>query len=199
MSRLVAFTLAAHRALQRLRAPHVRRRFDAEERLVLTEDLTRRRREAGRLAVLAQWPALLRDGLADAVTTRRVSPRDTLARRAADLGLAALLTVPALLFVGVAAAAVYVPSGGPVLVEVAYRGRGGQPLRLRKLRTMTVEDPRQITRLGRVLRATRLDETPTLLALARGDVTLHGPRAQPVASGEAPLGVRPGLLSPPPH
>jgi lipopolysaccharide/colanic/teichoic acid biosynthesis glycosyltransferase len=77
---------------------------------------------------------------------------------------------------------------------VAYRGRDGRPLRLRKLRTMTATEPHRVTGLGRLLRAAYLDELPALLALARGDTTLVGPRAQPATTAEAPLTIRPGLL-----
>lgn len=105
MSRLVAFTLSAHSVLQRLRASEVRERFDEEERLVLADELARRRAR-GRWVVVRQWPALLRDGLADMITTRRVSERDTHARRATDLLVAGLAALPALVVVGVSAVAV---------------------------------------------------------------------------------------------
>ncbi len=194
MSGLVRFTLALHRTVQALRHREVRRRFDDEERAVLADDLTRLRHDRGPAAVLRQWPALLRDGLADAVTTRRVSARDTLARRGVDLATAAVLAIPALLLTTPLAAVVRATSPGPAFVEVTYRGRGGRPLRVRKLRTMTADAPHTVTAFGRVLRAARLDELPTLLALARGDLTLLGPRAQHPASAQPPLEARPGLV-----
>jgi len=177
---LIRLTLALHRALQRLRARDVRDRFDAEERQVLAEDLE----ERGAIAVVRQWPALLRDGLADAISTRRVSPRDTMTRRAVDLGVAALLAGPALAVTASLAALIKKPA----FVVVTYAGRDGNPVRIHKLRTMTVAEPRQVTGLGRVLRRTRLDELPSLLALARGDLTLVGPRPGTATP------VRPGLL-----
>jgi lipopolysaccharide/colanic/teichoic acid biosynthesis glycosyltransferase len=194
VSRLVHVTLAVHRGLQTMRERTVRARFDAEERQVLADDLTRLRRDHGRLAVLRQWPALLRDGVADAATTRRVWPRDTLTRRAGDLAAAGVLALPALVLSAPLALAVRLTSPGPAFVVIAYRGRDGQPLHLRKLRTMTGAAPHRVTGLGRLLRATYLDELPAVLALARGDVTLVGPRAQPAATNSTPLAVRPGLL-----
>jgi lipopolysaccharide/colanic/teichoic acid biosynthesis glycosyltransferase len=187
-------TLRLHQVMQRMRAPHVRARFDAEERDVLAADLTRLRVAHGPQAVLRQWPALLRDGLADAVTTRRVSARDTLTRRAGDLVAAALLGLPAAAITLALAALVRSTSRGPAFVHLVYRGRAGHPVRLRKLRTMTVAEPRNVTRLGRVLRAVSLDEIPTLLALARGDVTVVGPRLQPAGDNAEVLLVRPGLV-----
>lgn len=76
---------------------------------------------------------------------------------------------------------------------MTYRGRNGKPLRLRKLRTMTTEDPRQVTPVGHVLRWARLDELPTILALARGELTLIGPRVQ-TSHSQAPQTTRPGLI-----
>jgi len=194
MSRVIAATLALHQALQHLRGREVRERFDDEERLVLHDDLVRRHSEGGPTAVLRQWPSLLRDGLADVVSTRRVSRRDTLTRRMADLSLAALVALPILVVVGVLGAAVYVTMGAPIFVDVAYRGRQGRLMKLTKLRTMTTTRPARVTRLGRVLRMTRLDELPTVVALAKGDVTLVGPRAQAPTSGAMVSSVRPGLL-----
>jgi hypothetical protein len=196
VSRLVRFTLTVHRGLQKLRERSVRKRFDAEEADVLAADLARLRHDGGRRAVLRQWPALLCDGLTDALTTRRVSSRDTLRRRAIDLAAAAVITGPALVLTVPLALAVRLTSHGPAFVVVAYRGRDGRPLAMRKLRTMTAGAPRRVTRVGRVLRATRLDELPAILALARGDVTLVGPRAQSATATGTPLPVRPGLLRP---
>jgi hypothetical protein len=188
----VRATLALHQLLQALRARDVRRRFDAEERAVLAADLTARR-PAGRLAVVRQWPVIVRDGLADALSTRRVSPRDTLRRRAVDLVVVGAVGPPVLLVTGVLALLVRATSGGPAFVEVGYVGRGGRRLVLRKLRTLTAGGA--VTPAGRLLRRTRLDELPTLLALARGDVTLVGPRPSrdPAAT---PPEVRPGLIWP---
>jgi lipopolysaccharide/colanic/teichoic acid biosynthesis glycosyltransferase len=178
--------------LQRLRAPEVRERFDEEEQLVLADELVRRRAQ-GRWVVVRQWPALLRDGLTDMIVTRQVSERDTLARRATDLLVASLAALPALVVVGVSAASIRASMGTPVFVDVTYHGRNGQPIRLRKLRTMTTEDPRWVTPVGHILRWTRFDEVPTIIALARGELTLIGPRAQ-TSHSQAPLTTRPGLI-----
>lgn len=60
---------------------------------------------------------------------------------------------------------------------------------LHRLRARIVCDrPRTVTALSRVLRRTRLDELPSLFALARGDLTLLGPKPGTVTP------VRPGLI-----
>jgi FlaA1/EpsC-like NDP-sugar epimerase/lipopolysaccharide/colanic/teichoic acid biosynthesis glycosyltransferase len=102
---------------------------------------------------------------------------------------------------------------GPALFAQERIGRGGRTFRLWKLRTMVVDaerigprltgrdDPR-VTRLGRWLRRTKLDELPQLWNVVRGEMSLVGPRpevAEMVRRAPAEYGallrVRPGLLS----
>jgi lipopolysaccharide/colanic/teichoic acid biosynthesis glycosyltransferase len=108
--------------------------------------------------------------------------------RAADVVLAGaglVLTSPLL---GLAALAVKLEDGGPVLYRQTRVGRGGEDFELLKLRTMVVGaekigagfavdegDPR-ITRLGRLLRRTSMDELPQLWNVLRGDMSVIGPR-----------------------
>jgi len=108
-------------------------------------------------------------------------------KRAFDLllsGAALLLLLPLLLLT---ALAVWVDSGRPVLYRQTRVGRGGREFRMLKFRSMVVEadrigphstavgDPR-ITRVGRFIRRTSLDELPQLLNVLRGDMSLVGPR-----------------------
>lgn len=102
-------------------------------------------------------------------------------------------------------------SPGPALFSQARAGRHARSFRLHKLRTMRVDvdpfgdspqsgdDPR-VTRLGRWLRETSLDELPQLLNVVRGEMSLVGPRPLYVqqisewsARHRARLLVRPGL------
>ena len=108
--------------------------------------------------------------------------------RAADVVLAGaglVLTSPLL---GLAALAVKLEDGGPVLYRQTRVGKGGEDFELLKLRTMVVGaetigagyavdegDPR-ITRLGRLLRRTSVDELPQLWNVLRGDMSVIGPR-----------------------
>jgi lipopolysaccharide/colanic/teichoic acid biosynthesis glycosyltransferase len=109
-------------------------------------------------------------------------------RRAFDAATAAvllLLTAPVL---AIAALAVKLGSGGPVLYRQTRVGKDAADFELVKLRTMVVGaetqgagpavdrgDPR-ITRPGRILRRLSLDELPQLWNVVRGDMSLIGPR-----------------------
>jgi exopolysaccharide biosynthesis polyprenyl glycosylphosphotransferase len=78
--------------------------------------------------------------------------------------------------------------GGPGLFQQIRIGERGRPFRVYKLRTMTPEsgreaqwaerdDPR-VTRVGRFLRTTHLDEVPQLINVLRGEMSLVGPRPE---------------------
>ena len=108
--------------------------------------------------------------------------------RAADLAIAGgalLLASPAL---ALAALAIKLEDGGPVLYRQTRVGRDGVDFELLKLRTMVVGaetmgaglavnrgDPR-ITRAGRLLRKLSLDELPQLWNVVRGEMSVIGPR-----------------------
>ncbi len=107
------------------------------------------------------------------------------AKRALDL----ILTFPFLLimspFLGLVALAVRVRIGGPVIFSQQRPGLRGAPFVLFKFRTMTeardgagrlLPDADRITRFGRFLRSTSLDELPEFLNVLRGEMSLVGPR-----------------------
>jgi len=116
-------------------------------------------------------------------------PGYELSKRILDLLLAAvllLLTVPLFLLIAIL---IRRDSPGPVLFKQKRVGREGTLFELYKFRTMYVEapcydysprihdDPR-ITRIGRYLRLSSLDELPQLLNVIRGEMSLVGPRPE---------------------
>jgi lipopolysaccharide/colanic/teichoic acid biosynthesis glycosyltransferase len=88
-----------------------------------------------------------------------------------------------------ASIAIRVGMGSGVIFRQRRLGRAGRPFRLCKFRTMRHPEPgregpefdaERLGRLGRWLRATSIDELPSLVNLLRGDITLVGPRPLPV-------------------
>ena len=75
---------------------------------------------------------------------------------------------------------------GPVFFRDTRVGQGGRPFRILKFRTMhaadgpgiTFHDDPRITRVGRFLRRTKLDELPQLVNVLRGEMTVVGPRPE---------------------
>ncbi len=108
--------------------------------------------------------------------------------RIADVVGAALGLVVTSPLLAVAALAVKLENGGPVLFRQTRVGRDGVDFELLKLRTMVVDAERQgtgyavdrgdsrITRVGRILRKTSVDELPQFWNVVRGDMSLIGPR-----------------------
>ena len=120
------------------------------------------------------------------------------------------------------ASAIKLEDGGPVLFRQRRWGKNKKPIVVYKFRTMVVnvdekfgsvqaqENDRRITRIGRFLRATSLDEMPQIFSIWKGDMSWVGPRALPInevqikeTNGYIPddaipgfdqrCGVRPGL------
>ena len=101
-------------------------------------------------------------------------------------GAMTVLTVAAPLMLAVALA-VRLDSRGPILLRQKRIGRNGQTFEMLKFRSMYHRDTRrveirpdegEITRVGRVLRVTSLDELPQLFNVLKGEMSLVGPRPE---------------------
>lgn len=122
-------------------------------------------------------------------------------KRAEDVILAGLLLALLLPLLLLIACAIRLDSPGPVLFRQKRFGFNNQPFDVFKFRTMhtdredasgtqrTVRHDPRVTRLGRFLRRSSLDELPQLFNVLRGDMSLVGPRAHPLTmvAGETPF------------
>jgi len=112
--------------------------------------------------------------------------------RAFDVVLAGSALAVLSPIVGLAALAIRLSGRGPVLYRGRRVGRGGRVFTMYKFRTLkpdaeqrlapyygpelTVRTRNEVSRVGRVLRATKIDELPQLFNVLRGDMSLVGPR-----------------------
>jgi lipopolysaccharide/colanic/teichoic acid biosynthesis glycosyltransferase len=105
-------------------------------------------------------------------------------KRAFDITMAALLIVITAPVQLAAAIAIRIRLGSPVFFRQARPGLHAEPFEIVKFRTMlgsdpapgVADDPARITPLGRWLRASSIDELPTLWNILCGDMSLVGPR-----------------------
>ncbi len=153
-----------------------------------------------------------------------LSPSSRVLKRSVDIVTSALALVLFAPLMPVIALAIRLDSRGPILFKQARVGRYGCHFRLLKFRTMVIEadqmvdglmaqskdpdclslsqDPR-VTRVGRFLRITSLDEIPQLWNVLIGDMSLVGPRPLPERDDRKIKGwsrhrldLRPGLTGP---
>jgi lipopolysaccharide/colanic/teichoic acid biosynthesis glycosyltransferase len=111
-----------------------------------------------------------------------------------DIGASVLALAFALPILLVAALAIKLEDGGPILFQQKRVGRRNELFSIFKLRTMRVErsdgdgmrsasrDDDRVTRVGRVLRRTSIDELPQLFNVLKGDMSLVGPRPHAIGS-----------------
>jgi lipopolysaccharide/colanic/teichoic acid biosynthesis glycosyltransferase len=130
-----------------------------------------------------------------------------------DLAIAIPALIVSLPVMLVAALLIKIDSHGPVVYRGIRVGKDGRLFHIYKLRTMkvgadlagppvTVADDPRVTRIGRSLRSTKLDELPQLLNVIKGDMSLVGPRPEHpdyvrlyTAEQRRLLTLRPGITS----
>lgn len=147
-----------------------------------------------RLLPIAMIPFMQRSRVADAgefssldISTHPFSLVDRALKRTLDLIVAAAVVVlfcPLLLLVAIA---IKLDSSGPVLFRQMRHGFNNEPIEVLKFRTMktgssrgkfqqTSRGDQRITRVGRFLRITNVDELPQLFNVLRGEMSIVGPR-----------------------
>ena len=133
-------------------------------------------------------------------------------KRGIDIAVSALALFAMAPFMAFVAMLVKFNSHGPVLFKQERAGRGGVPFKILKFRSMvtrqpisasnvTVRNDPRITKLGAILRKTKIDELPQLINVLIGDMSLIGPRPEVLEYVRIYnendrliiLGVRPGL------
>jgi exopolysaccharide biosynthesis polyprenyl glycosylphosphotransferase len=109
-------------------------------------------------------------------------------KRALDIVVATAGLIVSLPFFALAALLVRISSPGPILFRQRRLGEGEKSIEILKFRTMRVNEDSdttwsvaqddRLTRIGRLLRQTHLDELPQLINILRGDMSLVGPRPE---------------------
>ena len=121
------------------------------------------------------------------MTTNRVTTPKL--KRVFDIALAIPASMIAAPIVAVSALLVRLDSNGPVFYRGWRTGLGGRPFRIYKLRTMEADadtagpeitraNDQRVTRIGRMLRRTKIDELPQLFNVHAGHMSLVGPRPE---------------------
>ena len=172
---------------------------EALHRLLTDSDLRRRLGQAARDRVRAEFTdtnmcastlRIYRDAIGEVRVAAKCRTRLSLvAKRAFDVTLSGLGLVVSAPLWGVIALLIKLEDGGPVFYGQERSGLNGVPFDVKKFRSMipnaeatvgavqaTEHDPR-VTRIGRFLRATAMDELPQLWNIFRGDMSFTGPRA----------------------
>jgi len=107
-------------------------------------------------------------------------------KRLLDIAVSVLVLSFAWPLMALAAMAIKATSRGPVLFSQKRIGQHGKPILIRKFRSMTTSvtsdtewtADQRVTRVGRLLRRTNIDELPQLYSVFKGDMSLVGPRPE---------------------
>ena len=109
-------------------------------------------------------------------------PMYDFAKRALDVVVGSVALVISLPMQAIVAGVVLVTHGRPILFRQPRPGKNGKPFELVKFRTMLhpdashLTDDDRLTKVGRFLRSTSLDELPSLCNVLKGELSLVGPR-----------------------
>jgi exopolysaccharide biosynthesis polyprenyl glycosylphosphotransferase len=124
------------------------------------------------------------------VDQTRVSSFYTVSKRLLDVLGGFVGTLGLVVIAPIISLAILIESGKPVVFQQTRAGKGGVPFKILKFRTMITtgsedeitrpasENDQRVTKLGRVLRKTHLDETLQFINVLRGEMSLVGPRPE---------------------
>jgi len=154
------------------------------EGIRILEEGTFLERQLGKIRLDALHPSqvIFSDGFTQAVLKKTE-------KRILDVAIASLLLLLSLPLFVLAALAIYLESGGPILYRQQRVGLRGKNFDIFKFRSMRVDAERngpvwaeqgdsRTTRVGRVIRRFRVDELPQLLNVLKGDMSFVGPRPE---------------------
>jgi hypothetical protein len=198
MGDIVRFSVRAYGWLLRLYPISFRREYGREMLLVFGVQCREAYRRAGMCGIIKTWMRTLGD-LALTIPAEHFSTYkgvEPMIRRGFDIAVALLMLWIGLPFLLPIALLIKLDSPGPVFYVSQRVGRNGHPFTMFKLRSMTnAPAGRRVTRIGRFLRSTRLDEYPQCYNVLRGDMSLFGPRPlMPERAETFLLVVKPGLV-----
>ena len=120
------------------------------------------------------------------ISTQPRGTYDTL-KRIMDITVSLPLILVSLVFYPIAWLAIKLDDGGPLLISQERVGKRGRIIHLSKFRSMERNDlnlgsathaENKVTRVGKILRDTRIDELPQLWSVLKGDLSLIGPRPE---------------------
>ncbi len=115
--------------------------------------------------------------LIDNVSLSRKVLQDTL-KRVIDIVLSIVLGIVSLIFYPFVFIAIKIEDRGPIFYHQERVGKNGKTIKMIKFRSMTSNGSEDTTKVGEILRKTRIDELPQLLAVLKGDLSLIGPRPE---------------------
>jgi sugar transferase (PEP-CTERM system associated) len=154
------------------------------EGIRILEEGTFLERQLGKIRLDALHPSqvIFSDGFTQAVLKKTE-------KRILDVAIASLLLLVSMPLFLLAAMAIFLESGGPVLYRQQRVGLRGQTFDIFKFRSMRVDAERngpvwaaqgdsRTTRVGRIIRRFRIDELPQLLNVLKGDMSFVGPRPE---------------------
>ncbi len=158
------------------------------QKIALTPVRIRLAPDLANFAYAARPLVLLGDLPVITLFERPISGTDAIVKRLEDLVLTSLILLLLWPLMLVAALAVKLDSPGPVFFRQPREGFNNQRFDVLKFRSMTVDQcqtdavrqatrgDRRVTRVGRIIRATSIDELPQLLNVLQGSMSLVGPR-----------------------